>query len=57
MRNLIEGGDLSRWGLVNAVTSTSQDAANYDRATELERIGGQVVELKQAEWTALSNPN
>ena len=36
LRSLIEGGDLSGFGLVNAVTHFSQQVADYDRATELE---------------------
>lgn len=46
MRHLIEGGDLSQYGLIQAVTRYAQDdEVNYDRSTELERIGGKVCEL------------
>lgn len=47
---LIEGGDLSVYGLVNAVTRTSTDVESYDRAVELERVGGQIIELPQNVW-------
>jgi len=50
LRNLIKEGDLSRWGLSNALTRTSQDIEDYDRATEFERLGGRLINLKQAEW-------
>lgn len=50
LKHLIEGADLSRFGLHNAITRASQDVADYDRATELERIGGQVIELKRNDW-------
>ena len=30
--------------LVNAVTRSSQDVADYNRATELERIGGTLLD-------------
>lgn len=41
---LIRDGDLSRYGLHSAVTRFSQeDAVGYDRATELERIGGEII--------------
>lgn len=43
--HLVQGGDLSKWGLSNAVTRTAEDAADYDRCTELERIGWNVVDL------------
>lgn len=43
---LIKGGDTSLWGLTNAVTAYAQDnKLTYDRATELEAIGGKVIEL------------
>jgi hypothetical protein len=54
LRHLIEGGDLSRFGLYNAITRQSQDVESYDRATELERIGAQVVELPKTEWARLA---
>jgi len=33
LRHLIEGGDLSQYGLINAVTRTAEDAKFYDRAS------------------------
>lgn len=43
LNHLVRGGDLSVWGYANAVTRTAQDAQSYDRASELEELGGQVV--------------
>ena len=54
LRHLIAGGDLSRFGLFNAVTRTAEDLDSYDRATEFERLGGQIVELKRTEWEELA---
>ena len=54
LRHLIEGADLSRYGLANAVTRQSQDVDDYDRATELERLGSQIIELPQNDWWTLS---
>lgn len=54
MRHLIKGGDLTQWGLVNAITRTAQDAADYDRSTELERLGGIVLELPQNDWRKIA---
>jgi hypothetical protein len=45
LRHLILGGSLSTWGLANAVTRAAQDVESYDRATELEALGGKVIEL------------
>ncbi len=53
LRHLIEGGDLSRFGLVQAVTRTAQDLPSYDRATEFEALGGQILELPRSEWREL----
>lgn len=43
MRNLISGGDVSQWGLTNAVTALANDVKSYDRAVELEEIGGKIA--------------
>lgn len=45
MKNLIAGGDVSQWGLTNAVTALAHTAAHYDRSVELETIGGRVAAL------------
>ena len=44
LRHFIMDRDFSQFGLVNAVTRTSQDVEDYNRATELERIGGTSLE-------------
>lgn len=57
LTNLIQGADLSRWGLLNAVTAMSQDTsvvATYDRATELEAEGGRILQLDPKAWTELA---
>jgi hypothetical protein len=50
LQHLIKGGDLSQFSLMNAVTRASQDVSDYDRATDLERIGGDILELKGRSW-------
>lgn len=49
LRSLIEGGDLSAWGLMNAVTAQAHKG-DYDRAVELEAAGGALVDLAPSEW-------
>ena len=44
LRHFIMGNDFSAFGLVNAVTRSSQDITDYNRATELERMGGMLLE-------------
>jgi hypothetical protein len=50
LRHLIQGGDLSQYGLYNAVTRTAEDAKSYDRATEIETLGQKVIDLTAREW-------
>jgi hypothetical protein len=40
--------------LFNAVTNYSQQVVDYDRATELEALGGRLLELREAEWRTLA---
>jgi len=54
LTHLIQGGDLTQYGLMNAITRTSQDIDDYDRATEFERLGGQVIELKRSYWREIA---
>ena len=54
LAHLIEGGDMTRYGMHAAVTRFAQDAADYDRATELEKIGARVIELPRNEWEVIA---
>jgi hypothetical protein len=54
LKHLIEGGDLSKYGLANAVTSAANEAADYDRASELETLGGRIIELPKHQWKQIS---
>jgi hypothetical protein len=54
LKHLIAGGDLSRYGVVQAVTRASQDVDDYDTATELERIGGNIIELARDDWKQIA---
>lgn len=50
LRHLVTDGDLSGYGLVNAVTGYSQTMDDYDRATEFEALGGKLIELPAKDW-------
>ncbi|WP_136415978.1 DUF932 domain-containing protein [Herbaspirillum sp. ST 5-3] len=50
LRHLIAQGDLSGYGLINAVTGYSQEVEDYDRATEFEAMGGKLIELSPRDW-------
>jgi len=51
---LIDGGDLSLYGLANAVTRHAQDVESYDRSTELEAIGYRVLTMPPALWRRIN---
>ncbi len=55
LRNLITGGDISQFGLVQAVTATANTLPSYDRATDFEAFGGQVLVLPQTDWKEIAN--
>lgn len=51
LKNLIEDRDYSRWGVVNAVTKVANsDAVDYDRASDLEVLGSQLIDITNASW-------
>lgn len=51
---LIRGGDLSLYGFSNAVTRFAQDVNSYDRSTELEEIGYNVLTMDSRLWRRLN---
>lgn len=57
LQHLIRGGDLTQWGLLNAVTRTAQDVESYDRATELEGMGATVMTLPASQWKEIAMAN
>lgn len=54
LEHLIKGADLSMFGMAQAITRSAEDAADYDRATDLERLGGKMLTLGRAEYRELS---
>jgi hypothetical protein len=50
LENLIKGQDYSKWGMANAVTAVANSHESYDRATELELLGGKVIDLSPSQW-------
>lgn len=51
---LARGGDLSQWGVANAVTAAAKGAESFDRQEDLERLGGALVVLPNAEWSKIA---
>ena len=52
--HLLRGGDLTQYGLLNAVTRFAQDVEDYHRSTELEGIGGQILEMPPSSWRKIA---
>ena len=60
LRQLILAGDLSKWGLANAVTATAKGekvALTYGRATELESLGWDIATLTNTRWNRFNDEN
>jgi hypothetical protein len=55
LQNIVNGGiGLTQWGLANAVTELANTTDNYERATELEKIGGSIITLPDHVWEELA---
>ena len=54
LQRLIEGNDLTLYGLSNAVTRHSQDVKDYDRATALEGIGYNILSMPARQWSRIN---
>ena len=54
LQRLIEGNDLTLYGLSNAVTRHSQDVKDYDRATALVGIGYNILSMPARQWSRIN---
>lgn len=52
--HLIRGGDLTLYGMANAVTRAAQDVESYDRSTTMESIGYTILGMTPAKWNRLN---
>lgn len=55
LTHFLGGRDHSRYGLVQAVTRYSQDVPDYDRASDFEALGYEVLTLPRREWREVAN--
>lgn len=55
LENLIRDQDYTKWGVLNAVTQIANSHDSYDRAIELEELGGKVLNMPEREWNTLIN--
>jgi hypothetical protein len=55
LASLIKGGDLSQFGMQWALTHYAQnDEVSYERQVELERVGGNIIELPTSQWETIA---
>lgn len=54
LKHLIERGDLNKWGVASAFTRAAQDVEDVDLQNDMERFGGQIIELPKTEWAELA---
>lgn len=62
LKFLAQGGDLSKWGLANAVTACAHGTideegmnnTSFDRNIELQALGSNVLEMSMKEWEVLN---
>ena len=55
LNRLIETSDYTLYGLANAVTRHSQDVEDYERASELESVGYEIVTMAPTLWNRLNS--
>ena len=54
LASLLKSDDLSQWGVSNAVTEFCQTVDSYEESTQMERIGGAILELSNDQWRELA---
>lgn len=54
LQSLLESKAYTKWGLSQAITSTANNSESYERASELEALGGKIITLPASEWQALA---
>lgn len=54
LNEMVKAGDLTQWGLSNAVTALANATPDYEDATTLERVGGEIITLESHQWQKLA---
>lgn len=54
LRELAVGGDLTRWGAVNAITASAKMADSFERKHEIETAGGALLGATDKDWAAIA---
>ena len=54
LNHLIHDGELSLYGIANAVTKFAQDVQSYDESTRLEGVGYDILSMSKDQWNRLN---
>jgi hypothetical protein len=54
LESLIKGEAYNQWSLANAVTATAEKVISYDRSTEMETMGMEVIDLSPSQWNEIA---
>lgn len=54
LSNMVEEGNMNRYGLMNGITRLAQEVDDADAGFELEKLGTEIITLKAHEWQELS---
>jgi Domain of unknown function (DUF932) len=54
LAKLTLGGDMSRWGALNAITAAAKTADSFDRQVEMEEMGWSLASLSEREWERIA---
>ena len=52
--SLAKLGKYNKWGMMNAVTELANTTDSYDRASELEVLGGKILTLPNSQWDRIA---
>ena len=54
LKHLINYGSLTQYALANAVTEAAQGVESYDRSTDMEHMGSDIITLSQKDWSIVN---
>jgi len=55
LESFIRDQDYSQWGMVNAVTQTANSTEDYNRASKIEELGNNIIQLNASQWSRVAN--
>jgi hypothetical protein len=54
LTNLVADGDMSQWGMLNAVTAAAKASESFDRQAEMEALGWEIAQLPTKQWASIA---